>query len=249
MFDFLFKKNTTKAQLFFHTDIHNHLLPGIDDGQETAEGGADLIKKEIEWGINRVICTPHITQDTFENTPETISKAFGKLKEELDKDGVEIDIDYSAEHRLDGFFLSQLEKDQIRPLPDNYILVENSYVQEAWNLDKVLFDLKIKGLRPILAHPERYSYYHTKQDRYRQLYQAGNMFQINLLSLAGYYGKEVRDVAEWLIKEGMVDFVATDMHNHRHSEAIDKYLQTKDYRRYAERLAPVIKNDQLFGKK
>ncbi len=249
MFDFLFKKNSKKTQLFFKTDIHNHLLPGIDDGQETAEGAVSLIRKEMDWGIDRIICTPHITQDTFENTPETIAEAFGKLKKELDKQGVVIDIDYSAEHRLDGFFLSQLNKDQIRTLPDNYILVENSYVQEAWNIDNVLFDLKIKGLKPILAHPERYSYYYNKRERYQQLYQAGNLFQINLLSLAGYYGKEVREIADWLIKEEMVDFVGTDLHNQRHSDAIDKYLQTKDYRRYAERLAPVVKNDRLFGKK
>jgi len=246
MFSFFRKKPAARAELFFHTDIHCHLVPGIDDGQRTAEGGADLVAHEKAWGIERIIATPHVTQDTFENTPEIIGEAFGKLCEAVDAKGVSIDLGHSAEYRLDAFFTAQLEKGLVNPMPNNYLLVENSFIQEAWNLDKMLFELKVQGYKPVLAHPERYVYYFTKKGRYRQLHDAGTLFQVNLLSLAGNYGKEVRQMAEYLIDNDMVDFIGTDMHNHHHCSVIEEYLQSKDYRRHAAKLAGRIFNDTAF---
>ena len=246
MFNFFRRKSADTPQLFVQTDMHCHLAPGIDDGQRDAVSAADLVAHEKSWGINLIICTPHITQDTFENTPETITGAFSRLKKAVEDAGIDIELDYSAEHRLDGYFLEQLKAGNVRPLPNNYLLVENSYVQEALNIDGMLFDLKLKGFKPILAHPERYSYYHAKHDRYKRLHESGTLFQINILSLAGYYGKEVRRVADYLIENDMVDFVGTDMHNHRHCEAIEAYLRTKDFRRHAAALENRVLNDKVL---
>lgn len=247
MFNFFKKKGKEETPaLFFHTDIHCHLVPGIDDGQKTAEGGADLVRHEKNWGVNRIILTPHVTQDTFENDASTIEPAFARLKSEVEKLGVDIELQHSAEYRIDGLFARQLEQGKLTPFPNNYLLVENSFLQEPWNLDKVLFDLKMKGYKPILAHPERYSYYFDRRDRYAELHEQGTLFQINLLSLAGNYNKEVRRMAEYLIENDMVDFVGTDMHNHRHCETIEQYLLTKDYRRHADMLKDRIFNDCAF---
>jgi capsular polysaccharide biosynthesis protein len=246
MFDIFRKKSPQKAQLFFHTDIHCHLVPGIDDGQKVAEEAAVLVERELGWGISHIICTPHITQDTFENTPEIISAAFAKLKEAVEKKGTAVTLDYSAEHRLDPFFLSELGKGHIRPMPNNYLLVENSFVQEMWNMDQTIFDLALKGFKPILAHPERYMYYYFNRDRYKQLHEAGTLFQVNLLSLAGYYGKEVKHMAEWMIENNLIDFLGSDMHNTRHAEAIDGYIGSKDYKRHAAALEGRILNDTVF---
>ena len=224
MFNIFKKKPQERPALFFKTDMHCHLVPGIDDGQKTAEGGAELVAKEKSWGIERIICTPHITQDTFENTPQTIGPAFQALKKAV-------------------------EKGAITPMPNNFLLVENSFVQEAWNLDRTLFDLALKGFRPILAHPERYSYYYDKPQRYEQLHTAGTLFQINLLSLAGYYGKSEKKTAEWLIEKGFADFVGTDMHNMRHCEAIEAYIGSKDYYRHAKALKSRLFNDKVFEAK
>lgn len=98
-------------------------------------------------------------------------------------------------------FLAELEKGSIRPLPNNFLLVENPFVQEAWDLDNRLFDLNVKGYRPVLAHPERYTYYFPHPERYEQIHAAGTLFQVNLLSLAGYYGKEIKRVAEILVEK------------------------------------------------
>ncbi len=248
MFDFFKKKKAVAETLFFHTDIHCHLVPGIDDGQKVASEAAALVEREKSWGITRILCTPHITQDTFENTPEIISGAFAKLQEAVAERGVEgISLDYSAEHRLDPYFLSELEAGHIRPFPNGYLLVENSFIQEMWNMDQTLFDLAVKGYKPVLAHPERYRYYYGNRQRYKQLHDAGVLFQINVLSLAGYYGKAEKQVAEWLIENNLVDFVGTDMHNERHAQAIDAYIGSKDCRRHAAALTGRILNDTAFN--
>lgn len=246
IFDFFKKKREEKPELFFHTDIHCHLVPGIDDGQKTADGGADLVAREKSWGVNRIIVTPHVTQDTFENTPETILPAFEQLKAAVAERGIDIELMQSAEYRMDAFFTHQVEAHTVTPMPNKYLLVENSFIQEAWNIDNLLFNLKMKGFKPILAHPERYVYYHPKRERYHQLHDQGTLFQINLLSLAGNYGKEVKQMAEYLIDNDMVDFIGTDMHNHRHAEIIEAYLQSKDYRKHSAKLADRIFNDSAF---
>ena len=244
MFNFFFRNTKPLPELFFHTDMHCHLIPGIDDGQQMVSGGAELVEKELSWGIEKILCTPHITEDKFENTPEIISDAFQKLQTELHKRELNICIDYSAEHRLDGFFLSELEKGNIRPLPNNYLLVENPFMQEAWDFDNRLFELNVRGYRPVLAHPERYPYYFNKPERYEQIHAAGTLFQLNLLSLAGYYGKEVKRVAEMLVNNNLVDFIGTDIHNTDYANAIDRYIASREYKLHRKQLEHKILNDK-----
>ena len=247
MFNFFKKKAQEPQELYFHTDMHCHLVPGIDDGQRNAEGGADLVAHEHSWGIRKIITTPHVTQDTFENTPDTINAAFDKLQQAVAEKGIDIELLHSAEYRMDSFFNAQLEQGLVTPMPNNYLLVENSFVQEAWNIDKLLFDLKMRGFKPILAHPERYTYYYgNKRERYSMLHSQGTLFQINLLSLAGNYGKEAKAMAEYLIDRDMVDFVGTDMHNHRHCATLEAYIGSKDYRKHAEKLKDRIFNDSVL---
>lgn len=110
MFNFLFHNKKTHRKLFFQTEMHCHLVPGIDDGQTTPAGGADLVEREAQWGIQRIFCTPHITQDTFENTPKVIADAFSLLQQEVSARNLEVKLDFSAEHRLDAFFLPSWRK-------------------------------------------------------------------------------------------------------------------------------------------
>ncbi len=235
MFNF-FKKKTTPSELYFTTDIHCHIIPGIDDGSPDASTSADLIERMQGWGIKRIIASPHVTQDTFENTPATIAPAFDTLNAELSARGNNIEITHSAEYRIDEFFIAQLETGNIVPLPNNYLLVENSFIQEPWNLDQLLFDLKVRGYKPILAHPERYFYYYGKRNRYEEIHNAGTLFQVNLLSLAGHYGKDEKSIAEYLLDKGWVDFIGTDLHRHAHADSIDAYLSSKDYGRHLSKL-------------
>lgn len=240
-----FKKKSEPAELCFHTDIHCHILPGVDDGSPDVATSAELVERMASWGLKRIIATPHVTQETFENTPDILDPALEELHTELQRRGIDIELSRSAEYRIDDFFKRQLENGLITPFPNNFLLVENSFLQEPWELDNFLYELKLKGFRPILAHPERYIYYRQyRPERYEQIYRSGTFLQINLLSLTGYYGKEEKKTAEKLIDRGFVSFIGTDLHKHHHADKIEEYLTTKAYRNLAERLK--VKNDKAF---
>lgn len=245
MFSF-FRKKRQPASLPFTTDIHAHVIPGVDDGATDPANAADIIEGMREWGIKRIIASPHYTLGTFENTPAKLQPAYDALKEELKKRGTDIDISFGGEYRIDDHFMNCLESGEISLMPNQHILIENSFLQEPGNLDRLVFDLQVKGLRPIMAHPERYAYYHNKFGRYQKLHDAGLSFQINLLSIAGAYGKEVEKIAEKLMDAGLVDYVGTDIHNLRHVEIINQYLRTKNAEKHFHTLAGRIRNDRDF---
>lgn len=245
MFNF-FKSKQAAPELFFKTDIHCHIIPGVDDGSQELTTSVELAERMRGWGLSRIIATPHVTQDTFENTPETLARPYDELKKALVEAEIDVELSHSAEYRIDEFFMSQIAAGNLRPMPNNYLLVENSFVQESWTLDNLLFELNIKGFKPILAHPERYLYYHERRNRYRELHDRGTLFQVNVLSLAELYGREEKRVAEYLIENDMVDFLGTDLHNHRHADVLDSYLTSKDYRRHRKALEGRLLNDKVF---
>ena len=124
-------------------------------------------------------------------------------------------------------------------------MIENPFVAEAWFIDQVIFDLQVKGFTPILAHPERYTYYFKNRERYHALHAAGAKFQVNLLSLASAYGKEQHEVAEYLISKNLVEFLGTDLHNMYHADIIDDYLRSKHAAAHFAALSNKLQNDKL----
>jgi len=241
MFSFFSKKAPVK--LWFSTDIHCHILPGIDDGSPNAERSVELIERMQQWGIQRIFASPHVTQGSFCNTPETIAAARVCLQQALDERDNKLVLGNSAEYRLDDLFAEHREKGILLTLPGNRLLVENSFVQEPLSFDNLLFSLQVDGFRPILVHPERYYYYYSTPERYRAIHNAGVEFQINLLSLSGYYGKDERRIAEKLIDMGLVDYIGTDLHGHRHADSIDAYLGSRECKRHRAALENMVKND------
>ncbi len=239
------KSGKEPEKLPFHTDIHCHIVPGVDDGSPNLEKSVELAERMSRWGISRIFLSPHVTQDTFENTPDTLAAPFEKLQNGVKEAGVPMELSMHAEYRIDEFFLQQIEAGNLRPMPGNHLLVENAYAQEPWGLDNLLFDLRLKGYVPVLAHPERYLYYSTSnRERYRQLHDTGLLFQINLLSLAGAYSKTEKQTAEWLLEQGMVDFIGTDLHRMGHADCIDTYLNSKDYKKHSKHFGSLL-NDTL----
>ena len=247
---FLFGKKKTPEQLFYHTDFHAHVLPGIDDGSPDAATSVELLRYMQSWGVQRLFATPHVVEGRFENTSATIEVAYRQLQQEMLRQGVEMEIHCSAEYRMDDNFRRIVEAgcSEFLPLPENYLLVENAFSQPALDLDNLLFDLMLKGFQPVLAHPERYHYYHSKKETYRHLHNDGCLFQVNLLSLAGYYGKAPKEIALWLYKNDMVDFLGSDLHSREQAEAITEWLCTKEYRQLADKLVN-IRNDKLLSAK
>ncbi|MEG1643478.1 MAG: CpsB/CapC family capsule biosynthesis tyrosine phosphatase [Bacteroidales bacterium] len=226
--------------------MHSHILPGIDDGSPNVDVSLILIEAMQRWGIENIIATPHVTEETFENTPKTIAASHRLLCESMQKAGITIPVSYSAEYRIDSKFKEIMKNGSLIKMPNNYILIENSFVQPSLDLKSIIFELQLKELKPILAHPERYNYYQRKRQSYTELFEAGCEFQINLLSLCGYYGEIEKEIAMWLIKKEYISFIGTDLHHFGHIEAINNYLTTKEYTNIAAQLEPTLKNGLLI---
>ena len=195
-------------------DIHNHILPGIDDGAETVEQSLALIHGFSDFGCEKFIATPHIMHNYYPNDRDSIGAALQLLRNELiAKNMTDVSVQAAAEHMIDSNFESILEKGQVLPLSKDYLLVEMSYLQPSINFDEAIQQVASKRLFPILAHPERYIYFHGKMKKYKKYKENGILFQLNLLSLTDFYGKEVQRAGIKLLEEGLVDFIASDVHS------------------------------------
>jgi tyrosine-protein phosphatase YwqE len=204
------------------TDMHSHLLPGIDDGSPDTETSLMLIRGLQDLGYRRFITTPHVMEDLYRNNKSTIQEAYKRLKESIDlQPGFDVDIRYAAEYLLDGNVDNMLAKNtQMLTLKDKMVLVEVSFVSPPLHFKEVLFELQMKGYQPVFAHPERYGFYHAKPSEYEEIRDMGCLFQCNLLSFSGYYGAPVRQAAEYLVKKGLVDLLGTDIHHEKHLHAL-----------------------------
>ena len=243
-----FKKKEIPLHEFFpkgFVDMHSHLLPGIDDGAKDLETSIALIQKMAAYGIKNIITTPHVLGDVYPNTPEIIERALKEVRAALqERNMTDITIDAAAEYMLDEQFSAILEKDKLLTLKDNYVLVEMSYFNAPINLYELLFEIQLKGYKPVLAHPERYNFYHHNFKEYYKLKTAGCLFQLNLLSLTEHYGKQVQKTAEKLLKEHMYDFAGTDVHHQNHLHLLQKIGTTKNLKK----LESLLLNNTKFLK-
>jgi len=219
-------------------DIHNHILPGIDDGAKTVKESVELIRGFGELGITNLVATPHIMNNLYQNTKETITASMDLLTNELiTNDLKDISIEAAAEHMIDDNFEELLERDEVMPMRKSYLLVEMSYLQASINFDDATQRVMKKGFFPILAHPERYGYWHTNKVNYSVYKKKGVQYQLNLLSLSDYYGPEVHKMALNLIDHGLIDYIASDIHR---KDQIDYLKEIKIKRGLLEKVLPLI---------
>ncbi|MEZ7495185.1 histidinol phosphatase [Leeuwenhoekiella aequorea] len=220
MFSIFNSKKFLASKLGEFTDIHNHILPGIDDGAKTAEDSLKLLSNFKELGITNLICTPHTISDYYPNTPDTILAAKQELEDFLIQNNLkDFTIKASSEYMMDSSFANLIDEKKILSLKDNYVLVEMSYLQPPINLREILFKLGNAGFIPVLAHPERYAFYHKTYDVYNDLASICK-FQLNALSIGGYYGPGIAKIAQQLLTDGKYEFLGTDTHHMRHIEGL-----------------------------
>lgn len=234
MFNFFKKaaKPITADLSFIGVDMHSHLLPGIDDGLKEVEQSVEFIKQLQLLGYRKLICTPHIFSDLYPNTPQTIFPKLDLVRNALIKEGIKMEIEAAAEYMIDhdfGQLLAVSKKEHLLTIAGKYILVEMSYLSPSPNVEQTIFDLRMLGLIPILAHPERYNYYHGKFEQYERFKELGCLLQVNLLSLSGGYGPSVQKAAEKMFKTGLVDLLGTDMHHERHLAMLQKLAKKKEF--------------------
>ncbi|SFV53884.1 Capsular polysaccharide synthesis enzyme Cap8C; Manganese-dependent protein-tyrosine phosphatase [hydrothermal vent metagenome] len=239
MFSFLSNKKS-----LLRVDIHSHLIPGIDDGAKTMENSIELILDLKEIGYKKLITTPHIS-DMFPNSKEIILNEFENLKSEVKKREIEIELEVAAEYYADETFDRLLkEKNILNFGKENYLLFELSYFTKPQDLESLIYEIQLAGYTPVLAHPERYTYFHNSIDNYKQLKKATDvLFQMNIVSIVNYYSNEITKVAKQLINAGLIDFIGSDTHQKRHTKYIKKSLSDSFYKKIFKK--NVILNDSL----
>ena len=211
-------------------DVHSHLIPGVDDGVETVDEAIEVIVALQKLGYKKLITTPHIMSHRFPNTKASLLEGLEKLKVVLHERNIMVEIAVASEYYIDAHFLELLEKGEILTFGEKYLLFELSYVSPLVALEEVVYKIKSAGYIPVLAHPERYTYWHKKFEQYVSLKEMGVLFQINAGSLEGFYTPDIAKVAQKLSREGMVDFLGSDTHRMNYVQAVERLQQNRLYR-------------------
>ncbi len=211
--------------------MHAHILPGIDDGAATLDDSLLLIEGLSLLGYRHLIATPHVYQEFYPNTSDIILEKLDLVRKAVADKGINIRIDAAAEYFLDDHLDDLLQKDDILTLPGGFVLVEMSFVAEYPHLRQTLFDMQLKGYKPILAHPERYPYLNQNMPALQNLVDGGCRLQVNLLSLTGHYGKGPQLAAEKMIKQKLVSMLGTDIHHIQHIDHLHQLQKNSAIRR------------------
>lgn len=224
MFKFLFKSKQDSGSVNFGelgTDMHSHLLPGIDDGAPDLETSLELIKGMAALGYRKLITTPHIMWDMYQNTRAGILEKLGLLQKAVKANNINVEIKAAAEYFLDDHVEQLIKKNEpLLTISGNMVLVEFSMAYPSHGLKDILFEMQMQGYQPVIAHPERYIYLSNNRSFYDELKEIGCLFQLNVLSLGMTYGKSVQELSHYLIKKQYYDLVGTDLHHFRHLDGL-----------------------------
>jgi protein-tyrosine phosphatase len=229
---------------FLGTDMHSHFIPGIDDGAATVEDSVNLVRAMADMGYKSIITTPHVMVDFYPNTTETITNGLKILQAALLENNITIPVRAAAEYYIDENFVALLEKEPLLAITKNQVLVEFSMLYEPPMLWEVIFKMQSAGYVPIIAHPERYLFFHKEFHRYREFKDRGCLLQMNMLSLTGYYGKNIKHIADELLSKGMYDYCGSDMHHEKHAALLKAMTTTRDYDRF---IGYPFQNHKLIG--
>lgn len=224
----LFKKKKIAPEFNFsniQTDMHSHIIPGIDDGAQTINDSILLANKFVALGFKKLIATPHIMADYYRNTPDTINRGLDVLRKGLQDVQLDLEVDAAAEYYLDETLERKINQKEVLTFGNNYLLFELSYINAPQNLLDFIKRIQDAGYKPVLAHPERYPYY-SSTEVYHQIRETGCLLQLNSISLTGYYGANPKKIAEELVSHHLLDFIGSDMHHAKHAAALEESLNT-----------------------
>ena len=216
------------------SDLHSHFIPGIDDGAKSMEESIAMLREFWAWGYKKVITTPHVMSDAYRNTPEIILEGLSKLRVALKSANIPIEIDAAAEYYLDYDFEKLIEEKKLLTFGKSYVLFELAFINPPDSLMSVVFKLITNGYKPVLAHPERYSFWHHNFSKYEELIEKGVLFQLNINSLTGHYSPQVKNFAERMIEQNMISFLGSDCHHNGHVELMKKAMYEKSLHKLME---------------
>lgn len=194
-------------------DIHSHILQGIDDGAEDLETSLEMLKMAKEENINSIIATPHYYRGHYENDYESVLKHVEKINEKAVENKVDIKVFPGQEVFLDQYSPKLYKEGIIKGLNNSrFMLVEFSMMNMPKDILDIIYEIRILGVVPIIAHPERYKYIIETPSNINAFLKEGCLFQINTGSISGVFGGDIKKTSETLIKHGICNFVASDAH-------------------------------------
>lgn len=227
----LFAKREAKSNPLL-TDIHSHLLPGLDDGVKSFEEAIRIIRQFKELGYVKAVTTPHVMSDAYRNEPQQILSQLHLLRESLRAESVDFEIEACAEYYLDELLVQKLNQgERLLTFGNNYLLFETNFLTEPYQLKDFIFNASTQGYRLILAHPERYQYLVSDFSKVEDLRNRNVLFQINIPSIVGAYSKPIQKLAFQLINKGWVEFLGSDCHNQFHVDMMKDARRNKYFRK------------------
>lgn len=222
-------------------DIHSHFIPGIDDGAKTMEDSIQMITEMHNMGYRKIITSPHTMSDYYRNTSEIILGGTEKVKAALKEADIPVEFDSVSEYYLDYDLERKLDEGPLLTFGNKYLLFEISYMNPPDNIYHVIFKMQLQGYKPVLAHPERYNFWHKDFEKYEALTDKGILLQMNINSLTGYYSLATKKIAEEMIDKKMISFLGTDCHHMGHISLMKEVV----YQPYLQKL---IESDTLLNK-
>ena len=229
IFPFFKKQKEKKRGPVLKVDLHSHFIPGIDDGSQSMAESLLLLRRMEALGYEKVITTPHIMVDVYRNTPKIIKDGLVSLREAAKEEGIQLKIEAAAEYYLDEGFYDHLHSGEVMSIKNKYLLFETSYASKPLQLEEMIFEILATGYIPIMAHPERYRYIKDPIKEYSRFKELGVLFQLDLNSLGGHYGKDAKKKAEILSEKGMIDFLGSDVHHPKQTQFLGDVFKSEEY--------------------
>jgi protein-tyrosine phosphatase len=196
-------------------DLHTHILPGVDDGLNTEDEAVEFARVAQEDGVRTIVATPHCKEGSWDNTRDDILAAVERLRERLDREGVEVRLEPGAEVHLVPELVQRVGDGRALTLGDNgkTLLLELSLSQYPVELENLIFELKLAGLEVLLAHPERIRYFQEDPARYEAVVRGGAFGQITTGSILGQFGSRAKEYSVELLRKGLVHVLSSDAHD------------------------------------
>lgn len=223
-------------------DIHTHILYDVDDGSDTLEESVAILKDAAQNGVTDIILTPHYI-DIGEYDENKILENFNELKVKVKEQDLPIKLYLGNEVAIYGNVYSVMQDTRINKLANSrYMLIEFPMSTDVDYVIDTIYELKIKGIVPIIAHPERCECFRKHEERIKQAVEEGALIQCNTGSLIGTYGNTAKKIVKRLLKEGLVHFLATDTHTIKHSRYSDLHKVEAD----VEKMIGRYEKNKLF---
>lgn len=222
------RKNKVKLPVMrLKIDIHSHVLPGIDDGSRDISESMYMLRAFEMQGYTKVITTPHVHSERYMNDTENIRNAYEQVMEAKEKENINIELDYAAEYFADRHLLKLIETGDVLTFGANYVLCEFSFHMPPVGAERVADALRANGYQPVLAHPERYEYWHGNKNMFERLRNMGYLFQSNMHAAEGFYGQIPKRNIELIAAEGWIEFLGTDAHSPNAIDLISTSIENK----------------------